>query len=137
MSQSPYTIIAAGVTTLPQRVAMPYSLINTVGDVVDGASPALNVISPGWVLSDNAYTIVRNENKFLTRQAASGPCGAPWYSARVVRGEHVRLVLAAAERLRALEGRSHLQDSAGAYSLSHSLSLSPYPSSSSSLARPN
>jgi hypothetical protein len=114
MSESPYTIIAAGVTTLPQRVAMPYSLINTVGELVSGASPALNVISPGWVLSDNAYTVVRNENKFVARQAAAGPRGAPWYSARVVRGEHVRLVLAAADRLRALEGRSRLNDASGA-----------------------
>ena len=114
MSESPYTIIAAGVTTLPQRVAMPYSLINTVGELIPGASPALNVISPGWVLSDNAYTVVRNENKFVARQAVAGPRGAPWYSARVVRGEHVRLVLAAADRLRALEGRSRLNDASGA-----------------------
>ena len=79
MSESPYTIIAAGVTTLPQRVAMPYSLINSVGELVSNASPALNEISPGWVLSDNAYTLVRNETKFVARQATAGPRDAPWY----------------------------------------------------------
>lgn len=51
---SPYTIIATGVCTLPQKVDFPFSLINTPGESITGLSPAINEISPGWVLSDRS-----------------------------------------------------------------------------------
>lgn len=47
--QAPYSVIATAVTTLPQRLAMPFSLINTPGHVIPSLSPAINEISPGYV----------------------------------------------------------------------------------------
>jgi hypothetical protein len=49
---APYTIVATGVCTLPQKVEFPFSLINSPGESIVGLSPAINEISPGWVLSD-------------------------------------------------------------------------------------
>jgi len=68
--RSPYTIVAAAVTTLPQRVEFPFSLINPPADVHPGMSPALNEIMPGWVLSDNLYAVRRNEEKYKARNEA-------------------------------------------------------------------
>lgn len=70
-SNAPYTIVATGVTTLPQRVEMPFSLINNRAESIPGISPAYNEIMPGWVLSDNIYTIRRNERKYAIRDKAS------------------------------------------------------------------
>ena len=69
-SKSPYTIIASGVNTLPQKVTFPFSLINSPSLSLDGVSPAYNEIAPGWVLSDNIYTIKRNEGKYQKRNKA-------------------------------------------------------------------
>jgi hypothetical protein len=69
-SRAPYTIIASGVTTLPQRVEMPFSLINVPAEQVPGISPAYNEILPGWVLSESIYSVRRNERKFAVRNKA-------------------------------------------------------------------
>jgi len=69
-SQSPYTIIASGVTTLPQRVQMPFSLINVPAEQIPSMSPAYNEILPGWVLSESIYSVRRNERKFAVRNKA-------------------------------------------------------------------
>lgn len=69
-SKSPYTIIASGVNALPQKVTFPFSLINSPSLSLDGVSPAFNEIAPGWVLSDNIYTIKRNEGKYAKRNKA-------------------------------------------------------------------
>lgn len=45
---APYSVIATAVTTLPQRLAMPFALINTPGHVIPSLSPAINEISPGY-----------------------------------------------------------------------------------------
>ncbi|MFT7553612.1 MAG: hypothetical protein ACI9BV_003949 [Rhodothermales bacterium] len=61
-AEAPYTIIATGVNTNPQRLAMPFSLI------VPGHAPdAPNRLFPGWGLSRNMYGIMRNVWKFSTR----------------------------------------------------------------------
>jgi hypothetical protein len=70
-SKAPYSIIATGVSTLPQRVEMPFSLINGRAESIEGISPAYNEILPGWVLSDNIYTVRRNERKYAIRDKAS------------------------------------------------------------------
>jgi hypothetical protein len=86
MSEAPYSVIASGVCTLPQRVAMPFSLINSPSTFLSGSlirfmvslllfskltnedvSPALNEIIPGWVLKENIYAVLRNERKFQER----------------------------------------------------------------------
>ncbi|RLN86530.1 hypothetical protein BBJ28_00013479 [Nothophytophthora sp. Chile5] len=65
--KAPYSVIATAVNTLPQLVAMPFSLINTPGHVVSSLSPAINEISPGWVLASSVFTVLRNEQKFRSR----------------------------------------------------------------------
>jgi hypothetical protein len=69
-TRAPYSIIATGVTTLPQRVEFPFSLINNPSARLDGVPPSINEIFPGWVLSDNIYMVKRNEGKYLKRNKA-------------------------------------------------------------------
>lgn len=69
-TRAPYSIIATAVNALPQKVALPFSLINSPADRYDGVSPAYNEIMPGWVLSDNIFTIRRNEGKYKKRDKA-------------------------------------------------------------------
>lgn len=67
---APYSIIATGVTTLPQKVDFPFSLINVPRRSMPGISPAFNEITPAWVLSDNLFTLKRNEKKYKKRNKA-------------------------------------------------------------------
>jgi hypothetical protein len=69
-TKAPYSIIASGVATLPQKVSFPFSLINSPSESYPGVSPAYNEIMPAWVLSDNIYTIRRNEGKYKARNKA-------------------------------------------------------------------
>lgn len=69
-SRAPYSIIATGATTLPQRVLFPFSLINTPAARIEGISPAYNEIIPGWVLANNMYMVKRNEGKYIKRNKA-------------------------------------------------------------------
>jgi hypothetical protein len=69
-TKAPYTIIATAVNALPQKVTLPFSLINSPAERIDGVSPAYNEIMPGWVLSDNIFTIRRNEGKYKKRNKA-------------------------------------------------------------------
>jgi hypothetical protein len=69
-THAPYSIIATAVNTLPQRVEFPFSLINSPAQSLPGISPAYNEIMPGWVLSDNIYTVKRNEGKYKKRDKA-------------------------------------------------------------------
>ena len=69
-TKAPYSIIATGVSALPQKVEFPFSLINTPAKLYEGISPAYNEIMPAWVLSDNIFTIRRNEGKYIKRNKA-------------------------------------------------------------------
>ncbi|MDD5449306.1 MAG: DUF4954 family protein [Candidatus Omnitrophica bacterium] len=69
-TKAPYSIIATAVNALPQKVEFPFSLINSPADRFDGISPAYNEIMPGWVLSDNIFTVRRNEGKYRKRNKA-------------------------------------------------------------------
>ncbi len=95
LSRSPYTIIASGVSSLPQKVEFPFSLINTPGAIYPGISPAFNEIMPGWVLSDNIFTIKRNEKKYISRNKAKRSV----FDLRVFRPEIVDLMIDARNRL--------------------------------------
>ena len=66
-SESPYTVISTGSVTLPQRVEFPFSLITQQSITTGIDSPLFNEIVPAWVLSDNIYSVVRNESKFRKR----------------------------------------------------------------------
>ncbi|MBD3276962.1 MAG: DUF4954 family protein, partial [Candidatus Aegiribacteria sp.] len=70
-SMAPYSIIATGVTTLPQRVEFPFSLICKPFQDVQGIPPAFNQIVPAWVLSDNMFAVRRNDRKYLERNRAA------------------------------------------------------------------
>ncbi|MBX7243861.1 MAG: DUF4954 family protein [Candidatus Sumerlaeaceae bacterium] len=69
-TKAPYSIIATGVTALPQRVQFPFSLILTPDHWHDNVSPAYNEIIPAWVLSDNIFSVKRNEGKYIKRNKA-------------------------------------------------------------------
>jgi len=69
-TNAPYSIIATAVTTLPQKLEYPFSLINTPAHSFEKISPAYNEIYPAWVLSDNIYMVKRNEEKYKARNKA-------------------------------------------------------------------
>jgi hypothetical protein len=70
LSRAPYTMIACGVTTLPQKITFPFSLVNTPSSRCPGIPPAYNEIFPAWALTDNLYALKRNEGKFRVRNQA-------------------------------------------------------------------
>lgn len=69
-TDAPYTIIATGVDTLPQRMAFPFSLINKPSRQWSDISLACNELFPAWVLAENMYALLRNEGKFKNRDKA-------------------------------------------------------------------
>jgi len=98
-TRAPYTIIASGVATLPQKVTFPFSLINTPAASYPGISPAYNEIMPAWVLSDNIFTIRRNEGKYKARNKARRST----FDFEVLRPEIIDMMLEARARLQAVE----------------------------------
>ncbi len=100
-SQAPYTVISMGVTTLPQKVTYPFSLITVpVESLSDDAQVprALNEIVPAWGLFANAYGLVRNELKFASRDNAK----RNRIDYKVLRPGIMRLVKEARDRLAAV-----------------------------------
>ncbi|MHC5067303.1 MAG: DUF4954 family protein [Planctomycetota bacterium] len=69
LSEAPYSVISAGVSTLPQRVGYPFSLLMTPSEGVDAhlVPRAYNEILPAWGLYAGAYGIERAELKFARR----------------------------------------------------------------------
>ncbi len=67
-SQAPYTILATGVVTDPQKFTFPFSLI--VENTLPGSPAEYNRAIPAWVLRENVYMLLRNEKKFLRRNKA-------------------------------------------------------------------
>jgi hypothetical protein len=65
LQQSPYSIIAAGVTLPPQKIACPFSLINT------SKSSFQNEIFPGWMWYANPYALFRNIYKIQDREKST------------------------------------------------------------------
>jgi len=110
--QAPYTVVATGVTTLPQVVTMPFSLINMAGESIMGLSPAINEIMPAWVLSDALYSVLRNEDKFAKRNKADPARNR--VDAEVLKPRVVDWMLAARAQLREAAGKARLRDAAGA-----------------------
>jgi len=100
-SKAPYSIIATGVSALPQRMEFPFSLMNTPATAYPHISPAYNELMPGWVLSDNIYTIKRNEGKYIKRNKAKRSN----LVFEVFRPEIVNLMIEARKRLQAATGK--------------------------------
>lgn len=90
---APYSVIASGVVTPPQRLAMPFSLIT---DDEGG-----NRVVPGWVYRENAYLLLRNETKFLQRNRARRHS----FDLRIFRPELVEKLWKARELLEGIQGK--------------------------------
>lgn len=69
-TEAPYSILATSVVALPERVKMPFSLINTPSVQIPGLSPEYMEIFPASVWSDNAYKPMRDEGKYAARDHA-------------------------------------------------------------------
>jgi hypothetical protein len=69
-TQAPYTIVACGTNTLPQKLTFPFSLLSPPSVRASQVPPAYNEIAPGWVLAHNLYTLRRNESKYRARNQA-------------------------------------------------------------------
>lgn len=98
-TKAPYSIIATGVSALPQRVEFPFSLINSPDRFHEGVSPAYNEIVPGWVLSDNIYAVKRNEGKYMKRNKAK----RTQFVFEVFRPEIIDLMINGRDRLAAVK----------------------------------
>jgi hypothetical protein len=96
---APYGLIATAVDTLPQKVEFPFALINKPFSVIEGIPPAYNEIFPAWVLSDNLYTVLRNEGKYKKRNKAR----RTEFVFDVFRRDIVEKMKAARDRLKSIE----------------------------------
>jgi len=97
---APYSILASGVVTLPQRLALPFSLI--LDEPHDTAETrGLNRIIPGWVLRENVYLLLRNEAKYLQRNRARRHS----FDLRIFRPEIVEKLWKARVLLANIEGK--------------------------------
>ena len=65
--ESPFTIVATGVTCEPQRLMFPFSLIKKGSLSADPSKSLLNELIPGWNYAKNAYALDRNIYKYSTR----------------------------------------------------------------------
>jgi uncharacterized protein DUF4954 len=114
--ESPYSLFATGVTTLPQRLAFPFSLIaQPMSSVPAGAAtaesaPALNEIAPGWMWSDNSYSLARRGYKFEASNQArrhdfsldpASTWNAGFFASRIFAASLARMALKAVQSLRA------------------------------------
>jgi len=102
LSESPYSVIGMGTTTLPQKVRFPFSLISVpvhaLADVDDQIPRAYNEIIPAWGLLHNAYGLVRNELKFRARDRSR----RHHFDHKILRPRIMRLVKDARDRLAAI-----------------------------------
>jgi hypothetical protein len=101
-SEAPYSVVSMGVSTLPQRVRFPFSLITVSAEPLDergvGVPRAYNELIPSWGLYANAYGLVRTELKFARRDHARRHV----IDYKVLRPAIVRLINDARDRLLAI-----------------------------------
>jgi hypothetical protein len=69
-SQSPYSVVACGLTLLPQRLAFPFSLLTAPSSHPAGVSTAFAEIIPAWMLAENWFALERSEAKLRARDRA-------------------------------------------------------------------
>lgn len=73
--ESPFSLIATGVTTMPQRLKFPFSLVRPGDPQLMGVPARLNEIVPGWNYARNAYALDRNAYKYSVRGKGIIPVG--------------------------------------------------------------
>ena len=93
--ESPFSLIATGVTTMPQRLKFPFSLVRPGDPQLMGVPARLNEIVPGWNYACNAYALDRNAYKYSVRGKGVVPAGF----ASIFSPETVRMVYDAYCRL--------------------------------------
>ncbi|MFP4508713.1 MAG: DUF4954 family protein [Spirochaetaceae bacterium] len=91
--ESPYSVVATGLITAPQTVRFPFSLLTTLGDPPSDTPVGYNRIMPGWVISHNFFSLLRNELKFARR------LGSTAEAVKVIRAETAEMVREALSRL--------------------------------------
>jgi len=69
-SKSPYSVISTGTVTMPQKVEFPFSLITQAQSAHTGIPLTYNELIPAWILSENIYSVIRNESKYRSRNRA-------------------------------------------------------------------
>lgn len=94
--KSPYSVISTGAVTLPQRVEFPFSLITQQSMTQVNLSPLYNELVPAWVLSDNIYSIVRNESKYKKRNRSRNSDT----DFNIFRHEIIEMMITARDRLK-------------------------------------
>jgi len=99
-SYAPYSIFATGVTTLPQKIVFPFSLICAPQSGPDEVPDAWNQIIPGWVLSDNLFAVLRSEVKYSARKKARRTS----IDCRILRTDTISLMVAARGLLGGVSG---------------------------------
>jgi hypothetical protein len=98
-TMAPYSVLACSVTTSPQRVEFPFSLINSPTHSFPHLPPTLNQIVPAWLLTDTLYTLVRNERKYRQRNKARRLA----FDGRILRPEIHELIRDACRRLESVD----------------------------------
>lgn len=98
-TDSPYTLIAGGVSTLPERVQFPFSLINKPSVSSPYIPPAYNELLPGWAIEQNLYGLFRQERRWR----ANLDSRAAGLETRILRPQFLPLVADALRRLRQLD----------------------------------
>ena len=99
--ESPFTLVASGVTTLPQRLKFPFSLIRPGDPQLMGVPARLNELVPAWNYTRNAYAIDRNLFKYSQRGKGCVP--ASFFS--IFNPDTVRQVYDAYNRLQVSQVR--------------------------------
>lgn len=65
---APYTVIATGTVTMPQKMEFPFScIVPRDGGTGRGTPPGYNRLLPGWCLYRNMYMCVRGAYKYAKR----------------------------------------------------------------------
>ncbi len=100
-TRAPYSVLACSVTTSPQRVEFPFSLINSPTHTFPHLSPTLNQIIPAWLLTDSLYTLKRNERKYRERNHARRLA----IDFRILRSEMYDLMREACRRLESVDAQ--------------------------------
>ena len=107
-SRSPYSIIASGVNTPPQKVMFPFALIASPSARWEGIAPSCNEIFPGWVLAENLYALKRNEHEYRARNQAR----RQRLELEVFRPEIIDLLVDSCKRLKAVRVLKNVYTSA-------------------------
>lgn len=72
LARAPYTVIATGVMTAPQRMTLPFSLIAQLPPALTShGAMGVNLLVPAWMVRDNLYALARGEQKYRSRNRAT------------------------------------------------------------------